>query len=140
MLLIEQFATVALGLANRAYVMEGGRIQFSGAARELRENPELLHSAYLLRGSNGVGRDAGGRRRRMSAGLSVSRAGARARALRRHRARTRVLRDVRSGCDAGDRPPLAFPGHWLYAGATPCVHIADSATPTSPTHAGSACR
>ena len=50
-LLIEQFATVALGLANRAYVMEGGRIQFSGLAGELREKPELLHSAYLLRGS-----------------------------------------------------------------------------------------
>ncbi len=54
-LLIEQFVTVALGLANHAYIMEGGRIQFSGAARELRENPELLHTAYLLRGSNGVG-------------------------------------------------------------------------------------
>ena len=50
-LLIEQFATVALGLANRAYVMESGRLQFSGHAKELRENPELLHSAYLLRGS-----------------------------------------------------------------------------------------
>ena len=49
-LLIEQFATVALGLANRAYVMEGGRIQYSGNAKELRENPDLLHSAYLLRG------------------------------------------------------------------------------------------
>ncbi len=49
-LLIEQFATVALGLANRAYVMESGRIQYSGEARELREHPELLHSAYLLRG------------------------------------------------------------------------------------------
>ncbi len=49
-LLIEQFATVALGLANRAYVMEAGRIQYSGEAKELRENPELLHSAYLLRG------------------------------------------------------------------------------------------
>ncbi len=49
-LLIEQFATVALGLANRAYVMEGGRMQYSGHARELRENSELLHSAYLLRG------------------------------------------------------------------------------------------
>jgi branched-chain amino acid transport system ATP-binding protein len=48
-LLIEQFATVALGLANRAYVMEGGRIRFSGAASELRTNPELLQSAYLLR-------------------------------------------------------------------------------------------
>jgi branched-chain amino acid transport system ATP-binding protein len=50
-LLIEQFATVALGLANRAYVMEGGDIQFSGLASELREKPELLQSAYLLRGA-----------------------------------------------------------------------------------------
>ncbi len=50
-LLIEQFATVALGLANRAYVMEGGRIQFDGFAKQLREQPELLSSAYLLRGS-----------------------------------------------------------------------------------------
>jgi branched-chain amino acid transport system ATP-binding protein len=50
-LLIEQFATVALGLANRAYVMEGGRLRFSGLASELRERPELLHSAYLLAGS-----------------------------------------------------------------------------------------
>jgi branched-chain amino acid transport system ATP-binding protein len=49
-LLIEQFATVALGLASRAYVMERGRIRFSGAASELRSNPELLRSAYLLRG------------------------------------------------------------------------------------------
>ena len=52
-LLIEQFATVALSLAERAYIMEGGRIQFSGMASELRENPDLLHSAYLLRGSVG---------------------------------------------------------------------------------------
>ncbi len=50
-LLIEQFATVALGLANHAHVMEGGRLRFSGLARELREEPELLRSAYLLRGS-----------------------------------------------------------------------------------------
>jgi branched-chain amino acid transport system ATP-binding protein len=48
-LLIEQFATVALDLANRAYIMNGGRIEFSGPANELREKPELLHSAYLLR-------------------------------------------------------------------------------------------
>jgi len=50
-LLIEQFATVALGLANRANIMEGGRIRYSGPATELRENPDLLRSAYLLRGS-----------------------------------------------------------------------------------------
>jgi branched-chain amino acid transport system ATP-binding protein len=49
-LLIEQFAPVALGMSNRAYVMEGGRIQYSGTAQELQEKPELLHSAYLLRG------------------------------------------------------------------------------------------
>jgi branched-chain amino acid transport system ATP-binding protein len=47
-LLIEQFAHVALALATRAYVLEGGRIQYSGTAAELRENPDLLHSAYLL--------------------------------------------------------------------------------------------
>jgi branched-chain amino acid transport system ATP-binding protein len=53
-LLIEQFATVALGVANRAYIMEGGRVQFSGTAAQLKENPNLLHSAYLLRGSVGA--------------------------------------------------------------------------------------
>jgi branched-chain amino acid transport system ATP-binding protein len=58
-LLIEQFATLALGLANRAYIMEGGRIQFSGQASQLRENPELLQSAYLLRGLNGSAAPAG---------------------------------------------------------------------------------
>jgi branched-chain amino acid transport system ATP-binding protein len=50
-LLIEQFATVALGLSERAYVMEGGRIRFSGQSQELKENPDLLHSAYLFRGA-----------------------------------------------------------------------------------------
>ncbi|SRR5258708_606501 len=50
-LLIEQFATVALGLAHRAHIMEGGQLRFSGLAAELRENPDVLRSAYLLRGS-----------------------------------------------------------------------------------------
>jgi branched-chain amino acid transport system ATP-binding protein len=48
-LLIEQFAHVALALATTAYVLEGGRIRYHGTAAELKENPELLHSAYLLR-------------------------------------------------------------------------------------------
>jgi branched-chain amino acid transport system ATP-binding protein len=48
-LLIEQFAHVALGLANTAYILEGGRIRYHGTASELRHKPELLHSAYLLR-------------------------------------------------------------------------------------------
>jgi branched-chain amino acid transport system ATP-binding protein len=59
-LLIEQFATVALGLANRAYVMEGGDIQFSGLASELRDKPELLQSAYLLRGARQNGTEGQG--------------------------------------------------------------------------------
>ena len=46
-LLIEQFAHVALALAQRAYVLEGGRIRYSGTARELTERPDLLRSAYL---------------------------------------------------------------------------------------------
>ena len=50
-LLIEQFAHVALGLARTAYILEGGRIRYHGSASELRANPELLSSAYLLRGS-----------------------------------------------------------------------------------------
>jgi len=60
-LLIEQFATVALGLANRAHVMEAGTLRFSGTASELKERPELLESAYLLRGS--LGQDGTERRR-----------------------------------------------------------------------------
>jgi branched-chain amino acid transport system ATP-binding protein len=52
-LLIEQFTTIALGLARQAHIMEGGQLRFSGLARELRERPELLRSAYLLRGSAG---------------------------------------------------------------------------------------
>jgi branched-chain amino acid transport system ATP-binding protein len=48
-LLIEQFVHVALGVAETAYVLEGGRIRLRGSARELRENPDRLRSAYLLR-------------------------------------------------------------------------------------------
>jgi branched-chain amino acid transport system ATP-binding protein len=51
-LLIEQFATVALSLATGAHVMESGVLRYSGTAAELRERPELLHSAYLLRGAD----------------------------------------------------------------------------------------
>jgi branched-chain amino acid transport system ATP-binding protein len=48
-LLIEQFAHVALALATTAHVLEGGLIRFTGEAAELRDNPDLLHAAYLLR-------------------------------------------------------------------------------------------
>jgi len=48
-LLIEQFVHVALALAESAYVIENGRIVHRGTAAELRQHPERLHSAYLLR-------------------------------------------------------------------------------------------
>jgi hypothetical protein len=32
--------------------MEGGVIRYAGTASELRDRPDLLHSAYLLRGSS----------------------------------------------------------------------------------------
>jgi branched-chain amino acid transport system ATP-binding protein len=46
-LLIEQFTHIALRIAHRAYVMERGRICFSGAPEALLKNPDILHSAYL---------------------------------------------------------------------------------------------
>ncbi len=49
-LLIEQFTTLALALASRAYVMERGTIAFSGSSEELRANPAILHGAYLAAG------------------------------------------------------------------------------------------
>jgi branched-chain amino acid transport system ATP-binding protein len=47
-LLIEQFAHVALALARSVYILEGGRVRYHATASELRESPEILHSAYLL--------------------------------------------------------------------------------------------
>ena len=55
MLLIEQFAHVALSLAKSAYVLEGGRIRYQGTAEELKSHPEVLHSAYLTGGEAMVG-------------------------------------------------------------------------------------
>ena len=49
-LLIEQFAHLALGLARKAYVLEGGRVRYEGTAEELKRRPDLLHSAYLSGG------------------------------------------------------------------------------------------
>ena len=48
-LLIEQFAHVALALAQSAYVIENGRIRYEGTAQKLKDEPEILRSAYLLR-------------------------------------------------------------------------------------------
>jgi len=45
-LLVEQNATVALGLADQAYLMETGRVVMSGPAAELRQN-DAIRRAYL---------------------------------------------------------------------------------------------
>jgi catechol 2,3-dioxygenase-like lactoylglutathione lyase family enzyme len=29
------------------------------------------------------------------------------------------------GLEVGERPPLEFPGHWLYVEGVPCIHVAD---------------
>jgi branched-chain amino acid transport system ATP-binding protein len=45
-LLVEQNASLALRLADRAYVLETGRITLTGPAQAMIENPEV-HRAYL---------------------------------------------------------------------------------------------
>jgi catechol 2,3-dioxygenase-like lactoylglutathione lyase family enzyme len=35
------------------------------------------------------------------------------------------------GMHVGFRPPLAFPGYWVYVGDTPCIHIAEWKTYTA---------
>jgi ABC-type branched-subunit amino acid transport system ATPase component len=45
-LLVDQMAALALALADRAYVIEGGRIVASGTAQEIAKN-DALERAYL---------------------------------------------------------------------------------------------
>ena len=45
-LLVEQMANLALGVADRAYVLETGRITLSGTGRELLRHPRV-RAAYL---------------------------------------------------------------------------------------------
>jgi len=46
-LMIEQFAHIALELATYALVLERGRLVFDGRSGALRDRPDILHSAYL---------------------------------------------------------------------------------------------
>jgi branched-chain amino acid transport system ATP-binding protein len=46
-LLVEQSVNIALSIADYAYVMEKGEIGYEGPADELRDQPDLVRSAYL---------------------------------------------------------------------------------------------
>jgi branched-chain amino acid transport system ATP-binding protein len=46
-LLVEQFAALALGIGDRAYVLRRGRIVHDGGCQELLRSPDLLHRLYL---------------------------------------------------------------------------------------------
>lgn len=46
-LLVEQFAHLALSMANHAVVVTGGRVSFQGAPAELLSDGDLLREAYL---------------------------------------------------------------------------------------------
>jgi branched-chain amino acid transport system ATP-binding protein len=50
-LLVEQYADLALRIANKAYVLSRGQIVLSGEASELVANPDTVRDAYLGGGS-----------------------------------------------------------------------------------------
>lgn len=45
--------------------------------------------------------------------------------------RTRDFYCAVLGLREGPRPPLGFPGYWLYLGDTPCIHVAEWASYTA---------
>jgi ABC-type branched-subunit amino acid transport system ATPase component len=47
--LVEQSVSVAISVADRVYVMDAGRVRFTGSASQLRDDPGLLWSIYLSR-------------------------------------------------------------------------------------------
>jgi branched-chain amino acid transport system ATP-binding protein len=49
--LVEQFAALALAVGNRAYVLRRGKIVYDGACTELRDVPDKLHQLYLGSGA-----------------------------------------------------------------------------------------
>jgi branched-chain amino acid transport system ATP-binding protein len=46
-LLIEQFTDLALGMAESALVLRGGKVRWTGPAATLAASPDLLHGAYF---------------------------------------------------------------------------------------------
>ena len=46
-LLVEQFASLALAVGHRAYVLRHGHIAYDGTCKELRDDPQMLHRLYF---------------------------------------------------------------------------------------------
>ena len=46
-LLVEQNAQMALSIADRAYVLENGKVSLSGTGEELAKSEKVLQKAYL---------------------------------------------------------------------------------------------
>ncbi len=46
LVIVEQYVAIALSIADRAYVLDKGEVALEGAARDLRESPELIDT-YL---------------------------------------------------------------------------------------------
>ena len=46
-------------------------------------------------------------------------------------AATKAFYETVLGLRDGDRPSFPFPGHWLYLGDTPCVHLVGTAADAS---------
>ena len=91
-------------------------------AKELRDKPELLHSAYLFRGAptgNGAPAPAV-----VQADMTVTEM-EHVLVLSDDIEATREFYCDVVGLRVGERPPLEFRGYWLYAGTTPCLHIAE---------------
>lgn len=59
-LMVEQFATVALEMADHAVVLDRGTVAYEGDPVELRRHPELLHGTYLGRERSTAARREGG--------------------------------------------------------------------------------
>jgi branched-chain amino acid transport system ATP-binding protein len=51
-LLVEQFTALALSVADRAYLMDLGRLAYAGPAQELIDNPRFLQQTYLSKSDN----------------------------------------------------------------------------------------